>query len=170
MKKVIAIALILCCLLALCACGKEELALYILPGEQVGENLSATELGSHAKKQGRLALKGEDFAGVDWEQQRFALRPEAVASVSTVTAESGGSSLLKTTDKDVFVWVLGGKALYYGGFKMGISNPDTPKDMRLSDKERYMFSIDHISGKDRRFDKNLYKWFYNHGLIKSELN
>lgn len=172
MKKRCGVLLcLLLCLALLTACaGKGELGLYILPAEQVGEQLSGASLGRLAKQQGRLALSGEDFVGVDWKRQEFALRPEAVQSVSTLTAESGGSSLLKTTDKEVFVWVLDGKALYVGGFPMGISNPAAPRSPVLKDRERYLFAIEHTDGEDLRFHKALYRWFSDHGLLKSELN
>ena len=172
MKKFVGFLCLLLCLCSLCACsGKGELGLYILAADQVGDGLSAGELGKLALQSGRLALSGSDFTGVDWERQYFAVRPEAVQSVSTVTAESGGSSLLKTTDKEIFVWVLDGKALYVGGFIMGTSNPAEPKDPYLKDKERYCFAIEtNGSGEDQRFNKSLYQWFYRQGLIKSELS
>ena len=171
MKKGACILCLIClmCLLVGCA-GKGELGLYVLNAEQVRENMSAGEIGKLALKDGRLALTGEDFAGVDWQQQRFALRPEAVPSVSVLTPESGGSSLLKTTDKEVFVWVLDGKALYVGGFPMGISNPATPRSPLLRDQERYVFAIEHKNGEDKRFNKSLYRYFSDHGLLKIELN
>ncbi len=152
--------------------GQGELQLYILPADGVKDGMSAAEIGRLASQNGRLALSGSDFVGVDWEHQYFALDPKAVPSVSTVTAESGGCSLLKTTDQDVFVWVLDGKALYVGGFAMGVSNPDTPRSPIIKDKERYVFSIvaDERYGQDKRFNKALYRWFYEAGLIKSELS
>lgn len=172
MKKLIGFLCLLLCVCACCACsGKGELGLYILAADQMGDSMSAGELGKLALQSGRLALRGTDFTGVDWERQYFAVKPEAVQSVSTVTAESGGSSLLKTTDKDIFVWVLDGKALYAGGFIMGTSNPAEPKDPCLKDMERYSFSIETDgSGEDKRFNKSLYRWFYRQGLIKSELS
>lgn len=170
MKRLFLVLLMLCCL-PLCACSDQgELGLYVLPAAQVGEHLSAGQLGSLAEKQGRLALHGSDFVGVDWEHQVFAVRPEAAPSLSTLTAESGGCSLLKTTDKDVFVWVKNGKALYYGGFPKGVSNPNAPYDPILKDQDRYRFAIVSAATEDKRFNKVLYQWFYAQGLIKGNLD
>ncbi len=173
MKRAVVLVMVGICLLSLCACGgKGALGLYILSAEQVKDSMSAREIGALAAQEGRLALNGQDFVGVDWENQYFAVDAKAVPSVSTVTAEHGGCSLLKTTDEDVFVWVLNGKALYVGGFEMGSSNPATPRSPYIQDKERYTFAIaaDDRYGEDLRFNKALYNWFYKAGLIKSELS
>lgn len=170
MKKCISllfIALFLCT-----GCHKQAtLELYVISADSVSEQTSNSDIASLALKEGRKVLSGEDFAGVDWEHQYFELKPDAVPSVGVVTAESGGSALLKTTDKDLFVWLLNGKAIYVGGFQMGNSNASTPRTPFIADKNRYVFEIrtDDKYGADKRFDKKLYAWFSDAGLLKSEI-
>ncbi len=171
MKKTIWLLILCLCLGLLSGCGgAQEPQLYILPADKVSDNLSASELGALALESGRKALSGKDFAGVDWENQLFAIRPEASASVSVVTPQSGGSSLLKSTGADVFVWVMGKKALYVGGFQKGSGTIGEQRYPYIADRERYLFAIvGDGSAKDTRFNTKLYSYFYSEGLIKSEL-
>lgn len=171
MKKLWGVVILCLCLGIITGCGKrQELGLYILPQAKINENMSASELGALALESGRKALSGEDFAGVDWENQLFSLRTEASPSVSVVTAESGGSSLLKSTGEDVFVWVLNKKALYVGGFRKGSGTIGAQRHPYIVDRERYTFSIVGDGSKqDKRFDKKLYNYFYSNGLIKTEI-
>ncbi len=170
MKKLIWVLILCLCLGLLAGCGGEqELGLYILPAARINENMSASELGALALESGRKALSGKDFAGVDWENQLFSILPEASPSVSVVTPQSGGSSLLKSTGEDVFVWVLGKKALYVGGFRKGSGTIGAQRTPYIVDRERYIFAIVGDGEQDARFDKKLYGYFYSAGLIKSEL-
>lgn len=170
MKRVcLAFLLILLCLLS-AGCGEQELALYILPAEKVSENISPTGLAKLVKEQGRKAVSGSDFAGVDWENQRFAVLPQASQSVSVVDGQTGGCSLLKSTGEDVFVWVLGNKALYAGGFQKGSATIGAQRYPYIADDERYIFAIEGDgSNRDPRFNKKLYNYFSSAGLLKSEL-
>ena len=170
MKRIAVTVLI--CLFILCGCAKEQtLELYIVPVDRVSESgMTEAQIGKIALEEGRLALRGEDLAGVDWQRQRFAVRPEASQSVSVVTAESGGCSLLKTTDKDLFVWMLNGKAVYAGGFERGSASVTPQRDPCIVDSERYIFEITSLVVPDRRYDKRLYDYFHSHDLIKSELS
>lgn len=171
MKKAAIWILICLCLGMLSGCGgQQEVALYVLPAAKVSENMSPSELGALALESGRKALSGKDFAGVDWENQLFAVSPEALPSVSVVTPQSGGSSLLKSTGEDVFVWVSGKKALYVGGFQKGNATIGAQRYPYIADRERYVFAIvGDGSTEDARFNKKLYSYFYSAGLIKSEL-
>ena len=171
MKRLIPLVLLCLCLGLCVGCAdREEPALYVLPAGKVNENMSASELGRLALESGRKALSGKDFAGVDWENQLFCLNPDASPSVSVVTAESGGSSILKSTGEDVFVWVMGKKALYLGGFQKGNATLGAQRSPYIADRERYVFAIvGDGSAQDTRFNKKLYSYFYSAGLIKSEL-
>ncbi|MBR5782819.1 MAG: hypothetical protein IKY33_01170 [Clostridia bacterium] len=164
--------LLLLCLLVLGGCtGEQTLELYILPAERVNEQtMTDAEIGKVALQEGRLALRGEDFSGVDWEQQMFAVKSEASVSVSVVTSEHGGSSLLKTTGDDLFVWMLDGKAVYVGGFERGTSSVTSQRSPYIKDRERYIFSVLSIGEGDIRFNKKLYSYFHSHDLIKSQLD
>lgn len=169
MKKLLILLFLSALLLGGCAATAEP-EMYILPANRVGDHLSPTQLGRLARDEGRLALRGSDLNGVDWEHQEFSVKPELVPSVSTISPQGGGCSLLKTTDKDVFVWVQGNQALYVGGFPMGISNPSPPRQTCLRDKERYVFTITSTATNDPRFQKSMYRWFSARGLIKSTLS
>lgn len=171
MKKAVWVIL-LCICLGLCAgcSGGEEPALYVLPASKISENMSASELGKLALESGRKALSGKDLTGVDWENQLFAVSPESSPSVSVVTPVTGGSSILKSTGEDVFVWVMGKKALYVGGFQKGSATIGAQRYPYIADRERYVFAIvGDTSAQDIRFNKKLYSYFYSAGLIKSEL-
>ena len=170
MKRVGLIAICILLLGSLCGCGEQTLGLYILPADSISEGMTAGEIAEIAGEQGRLALSGSDFAGVDWENQCYAVKSEASASVSVISPESGGSSILKTTDSDVFVWVLNGKVLYVGGFEKGSASVLPQQDPYIKDKERYIFSIETLEQQsDKRFNSKLYNYFYKQGLLKSEL-
>ena len=166
------ILLLAAVLLLLCGCAKNDtLYLYILPADSVQDNMSDGEIASLAASEGRLAMTGDDFSGVVWESQLFELKKDAVPSVGTTSAESGGSALLKTTDSDVFVWVLGGKTVYVGGFARGQSNADSVRVPYIEDSGRYTFVLktDDRYGDDKRFNKRLYRYFHDAGLLKSEI-
>lgn len=171
MKRVwLAFLLILLCLLAAGCRAKGEVELYILPADKVSDNISPTGLAKLVKEQGRKALSGKDFAGVDWENQRFAVLSQASQSVSVVDGQTGGCSLLKSTGEDVFVWVLGNKALYSGGFQKGSTTIGAQRYPYIADDERYIFIIEGDgSNRDPRFNKKLYNYFSRAGLLKSEL-
>lgn len=170
MKRVGLIAICVLLLCSLCGCGEQTLGLYVLPADSISDVMTAGEIADVVQEKGRLALDGSDFAGVDWENQCYAVKAEASASVSVITAQSGGSSILKTTDSDVFVWMLSGKVLYVGGFEKGSASVSAQKDPYIKDKERYIFSIETVSSEgDKRFNDKLYNYFYKQGLIKSEL-
>ena len=161
---------LLCCILTVGCETSGELELFVLPQEKVRENMSPSALSKLAKEQGRKALTGKDFSGVDWERQRFAVLPEASTSVSATNEQAGGCSLLKTTGEDVFVWVLGDKALYMGGFQKGKSSVGEQRVPYILDRERYIFSIEGDSGEnDLRFNKKLYDYFSKAGLMKTEI-
>ncbi len=161
---------LLCCILTAGCEKNEELALYILPQAKIRENMPSASLAKLAKEQGRKALTGKDFEGVDWEAQRFAVLPQASASVSATNEQTGGCSLLKTTGEDVFVWVLGERALYMGGFQKGKSSVGEQRKPYILDRERYIFSIEGDGGEnDLRFNKKLYDYFSKAGLMKTEI-
>ncbi len=165
----VTLLVLLCALFAGCK-ANEQLELYVLPQAKVSDNMSATALAALAKEQGRKVLTGKDFSGVDWENQRFALLPQASTSVSVVDEQFGGCSLLKSTGEDVFVWVLGKRALYLGGFRKGSGTLGEQRQPYIVDDERYIFSIEGEGGKnDPRFNKKLYAYFSKAGLLKSEL-
>jgi hypothetical protein len=150
--------------------SKETPVLYVLPAAKVSENMSVSELVAAALESGRRVLSGEGIAGVVWEEQLFAVLPKASQSDSVVTPASGGSSILKSTGEDVFVWVQGKKALYAGGFQKGTGTLGAQRYPYIADRERYVFAIvGDGSARDARFNKSLYQWFYSAGLIKSEL-
>ena len=171
MKKRWLCLLLLIGMLLPAGCSKRAVpVLYVLPAAKVSENMSASELGAMALESGRRVLSGEDIAGVVWAEQLFAVLPEASPSVSVVTPASGGSSLLKSTGEDVFVWVQGKKALYAGGFQKGSGTLGAQRYPYIADRERYVFAIVGDGGAgDERYNKSLYQWFYSAGLIKSEL-
>ena len=105
MKKTVLI--MLCALLFCSGCARSQtLSLYILSRDSITDSMSDSEIAAAARQNGRVALTGDDFAGVMWEEQRFQVKAQAVPSVGTTTAESGGSALLKTDGEDVFVWMV----------------------------------------------------------------
>lgn len=175
MKRVVAWALTVCMVgICLVGCAKREgLALYILPRELITAQMSDGDILKMARQNGRLALDENSIAGVDWEGQRFRLTAAAVPAVGTVSKESGGSALLKTTDKDIFVLEVGGKLIYWGGFLMGTANPAAEQSLLLVDEGRYTFSLRHserYQGADQRFNSTLYNFLQKNKLLKSSVS
>ncbi len=172
MKRVLVwMAIVLSCLSLVACKGEQDLALYVLSEQHISDSMSDKEIGALALEKGRQVLSGNDIYGVDWENQRYRVRPEALPSVSSLTAESGGSALLKATDKDVFIWVLNKRAVYVGGFPLGVGTVKEQRVPYIVDEERYIFKIvtDDKYGEDKRFDKKLYSYFESKDLLKSEL-
>lgn len=170
MKKIgiLSALVLMLCLLASCA-GRQQLVLYTLSADKIDGTASPTEIAKLAQSEGRVAFTGEQFAGVDWSAQRFAVLPAASQSVSAITPESGGCALLKTRGDDIFVWVLNGKPVYMGGFTKGVGSTSTQRTPYITDDERYIFAVCATGDKDPRFDKKLYNYFSKAGLLRSEL-
>lgn len=172
-NRTIILFLLILFILGLSAVGcadRQTVDLYIIPADRITDGASLSDIKTVAEKKGRIAFTLEDFSGVDWENQRFAIRPEASPSISTVTRESGGSALLKSTGDDRFLWVVNGKAVYLGGFTVGIGSTTPKLSPTLVDTERYIFEIrTDETQSDVRFNKTLYHAFYSASLIKSEL-
>ncbi len=170
MKKTVCLLLAALALL-LCGCSKNDtLYLYVLPQREVSADMSDAEIASLARRIGRLALEGEDLVGVQWDTQRFEIAGDLPAGAAS--SESGGSALLKTTDGDLFVWILGGRPVYVGGFARGGSNAATPRVPYIVDDGRRIFRVetDDRYGRDLRFDTKLYRYFEKRGLLRTELS
>ena len=171
MKKTVFCFLFAAFLLVASGCSHQDaLYLYVLPRSAVSADMSDADIAAHALKSGRLALEGSDLTGVQWDTQRYEIREDT--PVGSGSAETGGSALLKTTDADLFVWVLNGRAVYAGGFAPGSSSAATPRVPFIRDENRRIFRIetDDRYGKDRRFDRRLYGFFERQGLLRTELS
>ena len=171
MKKTFFI--MLCALLLCSGCARSQtLSLYILSRDNITDSMSDSEIAAAARQNGRVALTGDDFAGVMWEEQRFQVKAQAVPSVGTTTAESGGSALLKTDGEGGFVWMVNDRVVYVGGFVQGVGTAGSQRVPFIKDSGRTSFTIqtDDRYGEDIRFNKTLYRFFQNAGLLKSEIS
>ena len=165
------IACLLMCLI-MCACsarGKENLKIYIVDRTLIDDNMTSSEIVSLAYDRGRLAFDGNDIEGYQWSGHVVRLKDEAVPSLGSNSKEDGGSTIFKSKDTDIFILVINKTFIYYGGFEMGTTNPQTPLQPNIKDAGRYTFSINFDSKyaefSDPRNSEYLYRFLSENEIL-----
>lgn len=162
-------------LILVCGCSSSEpddLAFYVVKREYINESMSDSEIVSAVKSNGRQMFDGTDIRGYNWQKHIVMLDPNAIGSLGSVSAQSGGSAIFKTDDTYAFALLLGNKLIYAGGFENGYANPDVPLQPYIKDKSRTSFTIEfnekYANSPDKRTNEKLYNFLKDCGMLSSK--
>lgn len=171
MKRVWSFLLVAVLALSLCACRatKEDLKIYVVPGEKVTRTMGDEAILDVARKSGRIAFTGQDIAGWLWEEHRVQLKDISV----TGKAGDGGSALFQAGPNDLFVLVLGGRTVYVGGFAPATGAVKAARSPYIQDgaDDTFYLKIDrkNAEGRDPRADAKLYDYLAEQQLLVSAI-
>lgn len=174
-KKIIPLFLIL---IMLCGCSStaapENIKFYVVSRDLLSDSMTESELVSLAENDGRLVFDGNDISGYNWQTHTVTLYETSVPSRGVVTAESGGSAIFKTDDRQAFVLTVNGDLIYTGGFAAGSKTPEVPLQPSISDNGDYSFKIlfdaKYSSGADSRNNTQFYNYLKACGKLSSKTN
>lgn len=174
-RTFVATLILILTLVLVCGCSSskpEDLKFYVVKRQHISDSMSESEIVSAVKANGRQMFDGTDIQGYNWQKHIVMLDPNAIGSLGSVSAQSGGSAIFKTDDTYAFALMLGNKLIYAGGFENGYANPDVPLQPYIKDKSRTSFTIEfnekYASGSDKRTNETLYNFLKDCGMLSSK--